>query len=92
MAPYTPDPETRKEIDAVVYAEHRRRDRRNARFWLAALLVGIVASIGVALVDDYPLIKALLVLIGFIGIFGFLAFLSVTRSLRGLFDNLMGLP
>ena len=60
MAPYTPDPETRKEIDAVVYAEHRRRDRRNARFWLAALLVGIVASIGVALVDDYPLIKALL--------------------------------
>lgn len=92
MAPYTPDPQTRKEIDAVVYAEHRKRDRRNARFWLAALILGIVASIGATLVDAYPLIKALLFLIGFIGIFGFLTFLSVTRPLRGLFDNLMGLP
>lgn len=92
MSPYTPDQETRKEIDAVVYAELRKRDRRNVRFWFAALLVGIIASICATLVDDHPLIKALLVLIGFIGIFGFLAFLSVKRSLRGWFDNLMGLP
>jgi fatty acid desaturase len=79
----SPDPEMQKEIDAMIYAEIQRRDRRNARFWFAALLAGIVASIAAALIGSQPGIRALLALIGFVGIFGFLAFLSARKSLRG---------
>ncbi|HSS65509.1 MAG TPA: hypothetical protein VLS27_13825 [Gammaproteobacteria bacterium] len=76
----------------MIYAEMRKRDRRNARFWFAALIAGILASMAVALFDSRPLIKALLALIGFIGIFGFLAFLSARKSLRGWFDDVIDWP
>lgn len=83
----SPDPQMQKEIDALIYAENRRRDRRNARFWLGALIVGIVAAIALALIDARPVIKALLALLAFVGIFGFLAFLSTKKSIRGWFDD-----
>lgn len=88
----SPDPEMQKEIEAMIHAENRRRDRRNARFWFAALVVGIVVTIAAALIDSQPLTKALLALIGFIGIFGFLAFLSTKRSFRGWINDFTGLP
>ena len=84
-----PDPDRRREIDALIYAEIRRRDRRNARFWSAALVVGIVATVAVTLIDSQPSIKALLGLIAFIGVFGFLAFLSTRKSLRGSISELI---
>lgn len=87
MVPHTPDPQTRKEIDAVVYAELRRRDRRNARFWFAALVAGVAAAIAATLMSGSPWIRALLGLTGFAGIFGFLAFLSTKKSLRDGFDG-----
>lgn len=92
MAMPSPDPEMQKEIEAMIYAEFRKRDRRNARFWFAALIAGIAAAIAATLIDDQPLIKALLGLMGFIGIFGFLAFLSTKRSLRGWINDFTGLP
>ena len=88
--PREPDAATRSEIDAMVYAEHQKRDRRNARFWVAALVVGILAFLGTALVDDHPIIKGLLALIAFIGVMGFIAYLSTKRSLRGCYEDFMG--
>ena len=76
-----------KEIDALIYAENRRRDRRNARFWFGALIIGIVAAVVLAMVDARPLVKALLALAAFVGIFGFLAFLSTRKSMRGWFGD-----
>ena len=72
----SPDPQMRKEIDAIIHAEIRRRDRRNARFWFGALIVGIIAVAVVLLFENSPMMKALLALIAFVGIFGFFAFLS----------------
>jgi hypothetical protein len=86
------DPDTRREIDALVYAEIRRRDRRNARFWLGALVAGVLASMAAALSDAPPPLEALLALIGFVGVFGFLAFLSTRRSLRGCIDDVLSGP
>jgi Flp pilus assembly protein TadB len=81
------DPHVRREIDAVIYAEIRKRDRRNARFWFAALVVGAFAFTAAVLLEIQPPLKALFALIGFVGIFGFLAFLSTRKSLRGCIDD-----
>ncbi len=83
----SPDPQMQKEIDALIYAENRRRDRRNARFWFGALIIGIVAAVVLAMVDARPLVKALMALVAFVGIFGFLAFLSTRKSMRGWFGD-----
>jgi len=81
------DPDMRREIDAWISTEIRQRDRRNARFWLVALIVGVIASIAAALSDIQPPLRALFALIGFVGIFGFFAFLSSRKSLRGCIDD-----
>jgi hypothetical protein len=71
----------------VIYSEIRRRDRRNSRFWFGALLAGAIASLAAAVLDVSPPIEALFVLIGFAGIFGFLAFLSTRNSLLACIDD-----
>ncbi len=83
----SPDPQMQKEIDAMIYAEIRKRDRRNARFWFIALIVGIIAAGITAFIDNQPMIKALFAVVAFIGIFGFLAFLSTKKSLKGWFGD-----
>ncbi len=84
----SPDPQMQKEIDAIIYAEIRRRDRRNARFWFGALIIGILAAGVVLIFENPPMIKALFALVAFVGIFGFLAFLSTRKTIRGLVDDL----
>ena len=83
----SPDPQMRKEIDAIIHAEIRRRDRRNARFWFGALIVGIVAAAVVLFFEHPPMIKALFALVAFVGVFGFLAFLSARKTVKGLVDD-----
>ena len=83
----SPDPQMQKEIDAIIYVEIRRRDRRNARFCFGALIVGIIADAVVLFFENPPMIKALLALVAFVGIFGFLAFLSTRKTNKGLIDD-----
>lgn len=76
----SPDPQMQKEIDAVIYAEICRRGRRIAHFWFGALIIGVFAAGVVLFSDNPPMIKALFVLVAFVGIFGFLAFLSTKKG------------
>ena len=82
-----PDPQMQKEIDAIIYAEIRRRDRRNARFWFGALIVGMIAAGVLMFFENPPMIKALFAIVAFVGIFGFLAFLSTKKTIKGWVDD-----
>ncbi len=76
-----------KEIDAVIRAGIRRRDRRNARFWFGALIIGIIGAGVVLFFENPPMIEALFALLAFLGIFGFLAFLSTRKTIKGWVDD-----
>ncbi len=83
----SPDPRMQKEIDAIIYAEIRRRDKRNVRFWFGALIIGIIGARVVLFFENPPMIEALFALLAFLGIFGFLAFLSTRKTIKDWLDD-----